>query len=328
MYIGWNLEKVVNSGRYYFWKEIEHRDNLILYGIPGVTTSIIPPYNRFNQKLNILAFSKIYPQIFRYNDIKNIRKIINQKKPDILVMGERLLSHLNYKKNIGMSIPKILIVNDIHNVLKRINNLATYIDENNIVLILTRLKYTIPILKKYLSVDIKWLPWSVQTNVFKDYGAPKKFDVFSSGAISGYYPTRKKIKSLGYHYQRYPIIPLFGSISQKGIRLDYAKQLSCSKIFLFTNSHLYFAIMKYFEGMASDCMVIAPTPNDSEDLGFISGKNFVGIDQNSLTNIRNEIIYYLGNKEERENIISCANETIQNRHTTEIRVSEFMDMIK
>lgn len=86
--------------------------------------------------------------------------------------------------------------------------------------------------------------------------------------------------------------------------------------------------MKYFEGMASDCMVIAPTPNDSEDLGFISGKNFVGIDQNSLTNIRNEIIYYLGNKEERENIISCANETIQNRHTTEIRVSEFMDMIK
>lgn len=327
MCVGWDLQKIVNSGRYYFWREIENRGHLIFYGFRSTVTSIVPSRSRLSRKASALIFGKVYPSICRHNDIKNIRKIVSFRKPDILVMGERFLSYLNYKENLGTPVPKILIVNDIHHVLKRIHDLATYIDENNIVLVLSRLKYTIPALKKYLSVDIKWLPWSVQTSVFKNYGSAKKFDVFSSGVVSGYYPTRKKIKSLGYYYQKYPVTPLFGSMSQKGIKVDYARKLSSSKIFLFTNSHLYFPIMKYFEGMASNCLVVAPTPNDCEDLHFIPGKNFVHVDQNSLKDIREVIKYYLDNKEERMSMISCANEMIKEYHTTETRVDEFMEMV-
>ncbi|WP_347550657.1 glycosyltransferase [Pseudalkalibacillus hwajinpoensis] len=177
-----------------------------------------------------------------------------------------------------------------------------------------------------------WFPHHVPTLIFKDYKLNRENDYLMMGAIyKELYPLRQVIKD---RFQRdanftYHSHPGYKELPQdvQGYKVgkDYALELNKAKIFFTCDSNYHFPILKYFETLACETLLLASGSNELRDLGFIDGKTFVEIDD---TNFYEKAEYYLENVEERMKIVQLGAELIRNRHSTEIRVKELLDHIK
>ena len=185
------------------------------------------------------------------------------------------------------------------------------------------------------NIACEWLPHSVDTRIFRDYNLPIEFDVVSAGSrMKSVYPLRRQIESTLANttdirfaappHARFELMK--GETPSKAlIRENFAMFLTRSKMFAFGPSIYKYAVMKYFEGMACNTMVMAPTPFDAKDLHFVPGANFVEInEQNFLERIR----YYLVNEEERREIARNGLRTVKKHHTVEIREKQLIRYLK
>lgn len=330
LFIGYHLDSLISSCKYYFWKAFDRRSDveLIHYGFHNPRSMILPEISRANRWITF-GMSELWKRMIRVRDIKNISKIILDNSPDVLMFNERFLKHMEWR-NFDFNIPMILQINDQHAI--RNNNLRNFVKNNNVVLILSRHYFPIKYFQKMVDISIKLFPWSVDLNIFKDYGYSMKYDLISSGVISRPYPFRYKIleimddiSDIKFHYMKYPNISMLGNYETLNMMDIYAKTLSVSKEFVFCSSIWRQSIQKYFEGMASNCIVFSTFPNDARHLGFIPNKNFVEVDEhNLLDNAR----YYLENEDERMKIVRNGNNIIRKYHTVDIRIDELLSYIK
>jgi len=333
MYISWDLDRLIESGRYYFWKNMVDNHNTVLCEFLNPNMKLFYNDNWFNRHLGTVIFRFAARETLRYNDIKNIRSFYRRYKPDIVIFEERLMDLMRFKGCLGIDVPKILILNDVHNLQKHFVDIDRFIEENDIRLCLSKMKYCMELYKDNLNCEVKWFPWSIETSIFKNYMEKKDYDVFSSGIVSPVYTLRyvlkhldkdNRLENLNMEYQSYSNPGFISGVDLNNVREGYARKLSKSKIFLFGNSIYLFPIQKYFEGMASDCMVMAPEPHDSKELHFVPGDNFVSISQNaSKEEVIDNIRFYIDNEKLRRKIVARANETINKYHTTDIRIKEF-----
>ncbi|MDQ0339006.1 spore maturation protein CgeB [Caldalkalibacillus uzonensis] len=178
-----------------------------------------------------------------------------------------------------------------------------------------------------------WLPRHVNPRIFKDYGLKKDIDYLLMGRVNkDVYPFRhkmvRKMKSIkGFVYHEHPGYRYFSN-REKGevfIGKKYAQEINRAKIFLTDGSLYKYPVSKYFEVPACNTLLLATGSQELKDLGFIDGETFVQIDKH---NFLKKAKYYLKHEDERNDISRRGYEMVRARHTTEIRVNEFVQHVK
>lgn len=180
----------------------------------------------------------------------------------------------------------------------------------------------------------KTYPWlkGIDTDLFKSEKIEKKYDVVLTGASCGFYPLRshfdsvlQKQDNIKYFKPPFPNYKFNADKSYTGS--NYVNLLNSSKIHI-TDSGKYNCVgpvAKYFETMATDCLLVAVNPLGSELTRLVDGYNFVAVDgYNFLDKIR----YYLDNEEERLRIVKNANDTIKKHHSVDVRAKELVNLLK
>ena len=195
-----------------------------------------------------------------------------------------------------------------------------------------------------LNAPILNISFSINPNIFKPIDGPKMYDVAFLGSYTIlYYPLRRiiweKLPQLAERnkwnilMRSRPIGPSFSKKRRIDLLLEqghlvgdkYAEALASSKILLFSVIKYRYPVKKYFEGMASGCLVMADTPLNAEELHFIPDWNFVEINED---NWEKKLKYYLKHDAEREVIIRRGYETLMKYHTNDIRAKEIIAFLE
>jgi hypothetical protein len=237
-----------------------------------------------------------------------------------------------------VDIPKAMVISDPH---FRIIEKLEYASRYKFNLLLFDCEFVIKSrgFKKWseFNQDIRyeWLPHSVNAEVFKDYGYEREFDVVSSGSMApSVYPLRqvffeklRKNTSLNFRMPRHARHEIIRGvpIERTLVREPYARFIARSKILLFDSSIYNYPLMKYFEGMACQTLVIAPKPKDSVSLHFVPDYNFVEVD---IDNFEDQLMYYLQNDDERMRISLNGRSTIEKYHSTSTRANQLTCMLR
>jgi len=280
---------------------------------------------------NVVFYGPGYPMFpfFRRWDVpKIIQRVYGSGNPDVILIDHYWDVARKWKNLDKIKIPKASIVSDPHHEpSKKIE----FIRKNKIDLALFVVKHSIMKFKDRIDCSVGWLPWSVDTSVFRDYGFERKYDVTFLGKVSRSYPLRQRIletlpkkPGINFFTEKHP--PEWNVNPKKYlVRESYAKVLARSKILIFGTSVLNYPLTKFFEGMACNTLVMAPMPHDGEDLHFEPGFNFVEINEE---NFLEKIGYYLRHENERREIAKRGRETVKKYHTVTIRAKQLVDYLK
>lgn len=228
-----------------------------------------------------------------------------------------------------VNIPKGIIFHDLTvNILER----KKYFVQNRFDYVFSH--YRDAFLKRYprLTDKMIWLPHHADINVFKDYNLDKKINWLLMGATEPMlYPLRAIIKGQmngweGFVYHPHPGYRHEDEIEPGSlIAEDYAKEINRAKMFMTSDSILRYPVMKYFEVLACNTLLLASASNELEDLGFVDEETFVAINK---YNFKEKAVYYLQNEEERIRIARNGFEMVKKNHSTEKRAGELIQHIK
>jgi len=182
---------------------------------------------------------------------------------------------------------------------------------------------------------IEHLPWSIDTARFTP--KEKTVDAAFLGAVGGVYPLRVSIWDDMYHVCRgYKIVKSLSppgktfsrdvhTVDHKYVGDKYSDLLNSTRIMLFGSSKYRYPVQKYFESAASGCLMLADKPATAKRLGLKNGVNFIDIHENSW---RDEVQYYLENREECHRIAEAGYRNAVARHSHEVRAKEFLEMLR
>jgi spore maturation protein CgeB len=294
----------------------------------------------FFKEIVKITNATLYGEGFEMNlNNTNLSAIIEDY--DIIVCNTEDAEKFKETKNI-----KIGIITDLH-ANPRVRGIDGVIQELNTSSFNFIFFRAIP---KYLKENLKkkygFLPFSVDEDVFK-YSEDKTNDIFFTGnKRKDVYPLRYKVLSeleMFCKINRYSFIyskraPLskkelnfFDSyykdeelIKKYKLGIEYVKTLQQSKIAIFDSSIYKYPVQKYFECMATGCLILADVPLQASNIGLIDKETFVKIDS---FNWKEKVKYYLDKNKEREKIIRNANKKFLMKHTHKIRVQEFLNQI-
>lgn len=225
-----------------------------------------------------------------------------------------------------------------------------YFKENKIDLIFSATKH--PFLKVFPEYKSKfrWLPWSINPSIMKDWKMKKDIDSLLMGLVyvdkenvgkhtlpiktppKGRYAFRdmvfEKMKDeAGFVFHPHP-----GHRTVKSelliVNEDYAKELNRAKIFYTCgsrNSTGGIAVLKFFEALACRTLLLAEPNKDIEDLGFIDGENFIACTVDDLVEKTN---FYLNHPQECERITNNGYLLAHQKHTNDHRAKGFLKEVK
>lgn len=252
----------------------------------------------------------------------NVEKIVDKEQPDVIMIGNNQYVFEGLDK---VKVPKAMKCSDPHST---INKHVSFIKKNNIDLVLMIYGEATPQYKKYLpNRSFGSLPYSINPDMFKNYGLERTVDVMCAGAVHGtVYPLRQaiwnalpKMKGLKTFIGRLPCN-------------EYIKKINETKIFAFGNGHVYvdgspkvYAQAKICEVMACETLCMMDTPDMASELHLIPDYNYVEINE---SNFKEKITYYLENKELREKIAQRGYETVTKYHTHQIRARELKEQLE
>lgn len=306
LYLSKNKKNACSSKDWYLQNQLAKMERLVFYG---------PRYPNF------LFFG-------RWDVPKIIQHVYPNDNPDVILIDHNWKVSRQWKNLEKIEIPKAFIISDPHHEPSK---KMAYIRKNKIDLTLFVLKHTLKQFKDKIDCPVGWLPWSVDTRVFRDYGFERKYDVTFLGAADRFYPLRQKIletlpKTPGIKFFTKSHPGKWNIDPKKDLcRENYAKVLAQSKIFIFGTGIANYPVAKFFEAMACNTLVMAPMPLDGEDLHFKPEYNFIEInEENFLEKIR----YYLRHENERREIAKLGCETIGKYHTVAVRAKRLVDYLK
>jgi spore maturation protein CgeB len=290
-----------NWGHQLFKNEIGIQHDVTYYG---------SGYEGFDEKLNV-------PQI-----------IDKLNKPfDIILTYESKYSKDFKKLNKINSIPKVLIQIDYALGIENYQGFAKTETINNLIkrnspdLIFTTSTSNVSALKTNLGIEkVFFLPFSVDTNIYKNLGLKRNIDVMAVYNTNNYvYPNRKKIQNMIKSMK-------IKSFINKVIHREYVRKLNESKIFIINNNINKRLSMKYTEAMACGTFVLADEPEDLNIQGFKNKEHLILY--NDLKDLKSKIKYYLNNDEERKRISNNGMNFVRDNHSCSKRVKEFTEIIK
>lgn len=302
-------------------------------------------YPKHKPKFEALQAIEKYADVRYWYSNGNIIDILNKLdfNPDFILHYDIAWNNALAPSISGLdkiNIPKGCIVIDIHfNPTIR----KEYINRNKIDLIFSVTKEAF--LMKYSGYQDKfrWLPFSINPEVFKDWQEDKEIDYLLMGAVfdrqglttnltktvKGYYPFREEVlvkmrKVNGFVFHPHP--------GHRGKQMKdnffnekYAMELNRSKIFFTCGSSLKYPVLKFFEAPACKTLLLAEPVRDILELGFQDGVNFVACDQ---SNFYEKAMYYLEHEEERNKITENGYNFIHTHHTNEARAQQLIRYIE
>lgn len=257
----------------------------------------------------------------------NVQEILEKIKfkPDFIILDcSPGLSDLD-----KVNIPKALILDDVHWEIEENKGL---IKRGKIDIIFSR---TNEAFNKYYSEfkdKFTWLPYGVDTRIFRDYQEEKKINFLLMGAVwPKAYPFRAKVLEKfngvdGFVYHHHP-----GYINvdekQEGVYVGekYAREINRAKIFFTCDSVNHYPIAKYMEVLACNTLLLAPSNNDLSKLGFKDEINFVECNQE---NFYEKAMYYLENEHERKRIAYNGYQFVYENHSNRVRVAKFINHLE
>jgi len=145
-----------------------------------------------------------------------------------------------------------------------------------------------------LKDKFRWLPFSINPGIFKDWQLQKNIDFL-----------------------------LMGNLWNAGEK--YAREINRAKIFFTCGTKFNYPITKYFEVPACNTLLIAKGNKDLEELGFVKKENFVECNDDNFYDLA---MYYLKHEEERKRIAINGYDLVHSRHTNSTRAVEFINTIK
>jgi spore maturation protein CgeB len=187
----------------------------------------------------------------------------------------------------------------------------------------------------------RWLPFSIDPKVFKDWGQRKDIDFLLLGQVhyksiagekvarAGKYAFRdavlQKMQSeKGFVFQPHP-----GHLAPPSPTLlaneRYAQLINRSKMFFTCGGMFQYPVMKFFEAPACRSLLLAEPPPDILELGFKDGENFVACDR---SNFYEKALYYLNNEDERERITRNGYEFVHKYHSNRARAEQFVAYVE
>ncbi len=175
-----------------------------------------------------------------------------------------------------------------------------------------------------------WFPHHVPIDIFNDYQIPRDIDVLMMGAIYPHlYPMRAKFYEIlknepNFVYHPHPGYQEIHNWKNIYAGETYAREINRAKIFVTCDSIEHYPVMKYFEVLACNTLLLATPSQELSDLGFIDGKTFVAVNEH---NVKDKITYYLQNENERKNIAGQGFQMVQRNHSTEKRTNELLSHI-
>ncbi|WP_188455304.1 glycosyltransferase family protein [Virgibacillus oceani] len=263
----------------------------------------------------------------------HIDSILRQlpEKPDfILLLNDLGLQMAPLIKGLAHTgIPTGLFINDVH---RFVNLRRNYIAKHNIQYLFTivRDKF-VEVYPEYIA-RMEWFPHFAETDIFRDYHIHKDIDLLLTGAVSDVYPLRQKIVKAyetnpNFVYHKHPGYRNFSKPKENDyfIGQKYAMELNRAKIVFTCPSVFQYPVIKYFEVLACKTLLIAPTFQELEDLGFIPYKHFVPINED---NFIEKADYYLANNQERQNIAEQGYEFVRHRHSIKKRAEQLINRIE
>jgi hypothetical protein len=305
------------------------------------------------KKLNILVFAKPnHPIYFFIRDFINelgkqanvqvwnkdnweinyILKVLRKRNftPDFIFHYDFAYNYALSPKVHGLNltgIPKGICYVDLH---VQTEERKEFVEKNGIDMVFSPTKdffyRTLPELKD----KFRWLPFSINPNMFKDWELKKDIDFLLMGHIwCPWYSFRNKVVKRmkdveGFVYHKHPVE------AQKGkdeifIGEKYAREINRAKIFFTCGTIREYPVIKYFEVPACNTLLIAKGNKDLKDLGFISGENYVECTDENFYELG---MYYLENEVERKRIARNGYELVHSRHTDRVRVAELISAIR
>ncbi|MDP4552070.1 glycosyltransferase [Alkalihalobacillus macyae] len=246
--------------------------------------------------------------------------LLNDFKPDYCPRIQGLKS---------CKVPVGILMHDLH---YKVSQRKRFIVKENIQHIFSI--YRDPFLRWYPEFEerMTWFPFHVPKEIFKDYKLTKVYNWLMMGAMDEkYYPLRDKMKDTmktneGFlHYQH----PGYGIIDKGdgGILAGeaYAREINRAKMFLTCDSTLHLPLLKYFEVLACNTLLLAPGNQELGDLGFDDGETFVSVNED---NFKEKAYYYLNNEKERIRIAKNGFHKVRDQHSTEVRASQLIKYMK
>ncbi|WP_256861708.1 glycosyltransferase [Bacillus cereus] len=237
------------------------------------------------QKINVTIWGKP-------GDLNTILSTISNP-PDFILLNDLRPTRCPEIINLhNCNIPIGMIMHDLH---YKINYRKDFIKKNNIKYLFVH--YRDAFKKNYKEFEDRmiWFPHYIDPSIFKDYHEEKSIDFLMMGcAYPNIYPLRDKIlKTLstqenfiyhdhpGYEHtmydERYFIV---------GKR--YAQEINKSKIFLTCDSIYHYPLMKYFEVLATNTLLLAPHSQELQNLGFIPNQHFININEYNYAELANQ----------------------------------------
>ena len=261
-----------------------------------------------------------------------IKKILSLLpfKPDFILLNDFKPDYCPIIRGLDeVSIPKGIIMHDLH--YKKAKR-KQFIDKSNIHYIFTHYKSAFMEWFPEYSDRMIWFPHHVNTNIFRDYQVEKTINWLMMGAeYPELYPVRNRMKSsmmreegfLSYSH------PGYRELSPKDntvlIGENYAKEINRAKMFLTCDSKYKFPLLKYFEVLACNTLLLATGSEELRELGFIDGETYVEVNEH---NFKEKAYYYLKHADERITVSKNGFKMVQAKHSTEQRVQELLKHIK
>lgn len=306
------------------------------------------------RKLNILVFAKPNSRTFKFVladffmelrrqarvqvwdkdnwEMYYILKIMRNRgfNPDFILHYDFVYNHSYAPKVLGLNrvnIPKGVYYFDLQ--VQR-DERRRFIQENGMDLVFCTSRDLFQREYQGLQKKFRWLPFSIDPSIFKDWKLDKTIDFLLMGNMwKGWYPFRERVLEVmrgekGFIYHGHPW-KSGAEKNSKYIGEKYAQEINKAKIFFTCGTRYGYPVKKFFEVPACNTLLIARGNNDLEALGFIDGENYVKSTEEDFYDFA---MYFLHNKKERERIALNGYNLVHSRHTNQVRVKEFLDMVR
>ncbi|WP_170006461.1 glycosyltransferase [Bacillus fonticola] len=103
---------------------------------------------------------------------------------------------------------------------------------------------------------------------------------------------------------------------------EYIRALNETKMHVTCDSKKHYPLLKYFETLACNTLLLATPSDELTSLGFMDGETFVAVDQDNVVTKCEE---YLLNEENRLQIAQRGYEYVREYHSTSRRVTQLME---
>jgi hypothetical protein len=328
-----------HAGYHYLLTELAKHEKIVCYDNFDTRRKLLPldfpvsKLNSFNYRFGRgwHVLSKKFSAAKRIKDLKRLSCDCDVA----LIASNEFFGQLNWHDAQFIKCPKVLYMADLH---YRPHRNIPVIKKSGFDKILFVYKSNMDWWKRAVSGNVGWLPHSVNADVFKDYCEPKKYDVVSAGNLwRGAYPFRNLINdafsgssNIHYAFPKHPQQTMTRRIFNQDpaknccVYENYARFLNSSRLFVFDSSIHNYALAKYFEGMAAQTLVLAPTPKDASELGFEAGVHYVKISEKDFVE---KTKFCLTHREDCLAITQAARGLMLERHSTVKRAEQLRSIL-